>query len=223
MAGAILFNKDVSTTVRLTYSDIQRAFRARSPRRFWPAVARTLNSATPPDLLFGSCQAAEELSDQKGDYLSYGICGDASWTIMDRHDCHRDTAASADDGTQYRSAPVASVTSALNALNAAPLNPAGNLLGYSTTGAQHVDDNWDDLEARLALNYLVNDRASAYASVAKGYKAGGFEPATLRNCPSIRPRTGVVRRAGCARRFVGAAASYQAGLQSPTTWMTQIR
>ena len=215
VAGAILFKEDVSTTVRLTYSDINvLSGRPVSPADFGlPLPDFELCDAT-SDLLFGSCQASvEELSDQKGDYLSYGIYGDASWTLDPTLTVTAGLRYSADDKDfQYRSAPVASVTTALNALNAAPLNPAGNLLGYSTTGAQHVDDNWDDLEARLALNYLVNDRASAYASVSKGYKAGGFEPAATPQLSVFDPEQALSAELGVRGDLWAQQLSYQAGL-----------
>ena len=96
------------------------------------------------DLLFGNCLAyVEELSDQQGDYLSYGVYGDLSWSLSQRLTLTGGLRYSADDKDfKYRSEPVSSVTTQLNALNAAPLNPAGNLLGYSTDGWQKVDKDW---------------------------------------------------------------------------------
>ena len=180
VAGAIAFREDVSTTVQLTYSDVNvLSGRPVSPADFGlPFPDFELCDST-SDILFGACQqSVEELSDQQGDYLSYGIYGDATWSLDPRLSVTTGLRYSADDKEfKYRSAPVESVTTTLNALNAAPLNPAGNLLGYSTEGWEHIDEDWDDWEARLALNYLLGEQSNAYASVSKGYKAGGFEPA----------------------------------------------
>ncbi len=215
VAGAIVFSEDVSTTVQLTYSDINvLSGRPVSPADFGlPFPDFELCDAT-SDLLFGSCQArVEELSDQEGDYLSYGLYGDASWTLGSRLSVTGGLRYSADDKKfSYRSAPVASVTTTLNALNAAPLNPAGNLLGYSTEGWEAIDDDWDDLEARLALNYLLSDQASAFASVSKGYKAGGFEPAATPQLSLFDPEQALSAELGLRGNLWAERASYQAGI-----------
>ena len=41
------------------------------------------------------------------------------------------------------------------------------------TGAR-IDDDWEEVSPRLALDYTVNDQAMVYASVSKGYRSGGF-------------------------------------------------
>lgn len=215
VAGGIVFKEDVSTTVRLTYSDINvLSGRPVSPADFGlPFPDFELCDAT-SDLLFGSCQAAvEELSDQQGQYLSYGIYGDATWSVNSRLALTAGLRYSADDKDfKYRSEPVASVTTALNALNAAPLNPDGNLLGYSTDGWEKVSRDWDDVEARLALNYMLSDSANAYASLNKGYKAGGFEPAATPVLSVFDPEQVLAGELGLRGNLWQGRFSYQAGL-----------
>lgn len=214
VAGAIVFKEEVSTTVQLQYSDINvLSGRVVSPADFGlPFPDFTLCDAT-SDLLFGSCQASvEELSDQEGDYLSYGIYGDASWEMSERFTLTGGLRYSADDKEfKYRSEPVDSVTTSLNALNAAPLNPAGNLLGYSTDGWQELDEDWDDWEARLAVNYLLSDQHSAYASINKGYKAGGFEPAATPGLSVFDPEKVLSAEAGLRGDLWSQRLRYQAG------------
>lgn len=180
VAGAIVFEEDVSTTIQLRYSDINvLSGIAVSPADFGIPLPDFELCDAVSDLVFGRCKASvEELSDLQGDYLSYGIYGDFTWDLNQRLALTTGLRYSADDKDfKYRSKPVDSVTTQLNALNSAPLNPAGNLLGYSTEGWQKIGEGWDDWEARLALNYVVVDGHNVYGSISKGYKAGGFEPA----------------------------------------------
>jgi iron complex outermembrane receptor protein len=37
-----------------------------------------------------------------------------------------------------------------------------------------IDDDWNSFDPRVAIDYTLNDSAMVYASVAKGYKAGGI-------------------------------------------------
>ena len=104
-----------------------------------------------------------------------------------------------------------SVSTALNALNSAPLNPAGNLLGYATEGWEHIGENWHDWEARLALNYLLGEQSNAYASVSKGYKAGGFEPAATPALSVFDPEQALSAEIGLRGSAWGEQLSYQVG------------
>lgn len=42
-----------------------------------------------------------------------------------------------------------------------------------------AEDSFSDVSPQFAFGYRVNDRHTAYASAARGYKAGGFNPAAL--------------------------------------------
>lgn len=42
-----------------------------------------------------------------------------------------------------------------------------------------AEQSFSDVSPQFALGYRVNDRANVYASAARGYKAGGFNPAAL--------------------------------------------
>lgn len=214
VAGGIVFSEKVSTTVQLAYSDINiLSGRPVSPADFGlPLPDFELCDAT-SDILFGSCQqSVEELSYQAGDYLSYGIYGDVTWSLDPRLSVTAGLRYSADDKDfKYRSAPVDSVSTALNALNSAPLNPAGNLLGYATGGWEHIGENWHDWEARLALNYLLGEQSNAYASVSKGYKAGGFEPAATPELSVFDPEQALSAELGLRGSAWGEQLSYQIG------------
>ena len=214
VAGGIVFSEEVSATVQLTYSDLNiLSGRPVSPADFGlPFPDFELCDAT-SDILFGSCQqSVEELSYQEGDYLSYGIYGDVTWSLAPRLSVTTGLRYSADDKDfKYRSAPVDSVSTALNALNSAPLNPAGNLLGYATEGWEHIDENWNDWEARLALNYLLGEQSNAYASVSKGYKAGGFEPAATPALSVFDPEQALSAELGLRGTAWTGQLSYQIG------------
>lgn len=41
-------------------------------------------------------------------------------------------------------------------------------------GPVEKNDSWNGLQPRLSVNYTVNDNASIYGSIGRGYKAGGF-------------------------------------------------
>ena len=166
VVGGILFDESIDTVIELGYSDINLL--AGTP--FCSA------SLTP---VLGECQAAVlETAIQSGDYFSAGIFGDVSWRLSPTLSLGAGLRYSYDDKQfDYRSDPVTSVVAALAAT---PLNPAGNFLGYSTDGVESLDHRWDNWQPRLYGNWQFLDQHALFANVAKGYKAGGFDPEATR-------------------------------------------
>jgi iron complex outermembrane receptor protein len=74
-------------------------------------------------------------------------------------------------------------------LRTAPLNPAGNILGYSTDGWEPLSEDWDDWQPRLAVMFELYPQQSVYLNVSRGYKAGGFEPAATPDLSVFKPET----------------------------------
>ncbi len=69
------------------------------------------------------------------------------------------------------------------------VNPApilgGLHAGYYTDGKLKNDDDWSDFSPRFALSYFPTEEINLYASVSKGYKAGGFNTFGFANIPAL--------------------------------------
>lgn len=163
VTGAILFDEKINTTIELGYSDTNLLTSAGLCAPYLESV-------------LGPCQdAVVETSKQHGDYLSAGVFTDLSWLLTSDLTLGAGLRYSYDDKQfKYRAPPV---TSVVTMLNASEQNPSGNLLGYATDSWQHLDEDWDDWQPRLYANWQFSNGHNAFANLAKGYKAGGFEPA----------------------------------------------
>jgi iron complex outermembrane receptor protein len=49
----------------------------------------------------------------------------------------------------------------------------------SDPNTRKVDDDWDNVSGRIVLDYMYSDDSMIYASIANGYKSGGFRLGTL--------------------------------------------
>jgi iron complex outermembrane receptor protein len=163
VGGILLFDEDIDTTVELGYSDTNRL-----------TPFGLCEPALEPFL--GPCQdSVLEKSSQSGDYFSTGVFADVSWLVNADLTLGAGLRYSYDDKEfEYRNPPV---TSVIGRLNASELNPSGNLLGFSTDGWEKVDEDWDDWQPRVYANWQFTDGHNAFANLARGYKAGGFDPA----------------------------------------------
>ena len=173
VTGAIVFDEDIKATIELGYSDTNQL--------------SGLGLCAPElEPVFGACQdSVLEKSYQHGDYLSGGVFGDVSWLLSSDLTVGAGLRYSYDDKSfKYKAPPV---TSVITRLNATPINPSGNVLGYSTDGWEHIDENWDDWQPRLYLNWQFSPNHNAFANLAKGYKAGGFEPSSTKSLSVFDP------------------------------------
>lgn len=108
-----------------------------------------------------------ERVETSGEYESYAIYGDATWSINDRVNLTGGLRYTYDDKsfnlyTQY-----------MNEIVGVPMG-----LAFYNNGQALVDssqeDSWDAISGRLVLDYHFDDEVMAYASVATGFKSGGF-------------------------------------------------
>lgn len=60
--------------------------------------------------------------------------------------------------------------------------------GYGQSGYQ-AEESWDSFTPRIALNYKVSEDILAYASVAQGFKSGGFNGRVTTTPQSFDPET----------------------------------
>ncbi|MEE4659355.1 MAG: TonB-dependent receptor [Halieaceae bacterium] len=164
--GAIVFDESIDTVIELGYSDTNLL-----------AGTPLCSAAFVP--VFGDCQPAVlETALQQGDYFSAGVYGDINWQVSSQLSLGVGLRYSYDDKRfDYRADPVTSVVAGLAAT---PLNPSGNLLGYATDGVESLDHRWDNWQPRLYANWQFAAQHSLFANVAKGYKAGGFDPEATR-------------------------------------------
>ena len=173
VGGVIVFDEDIKTTIELGYSDVNQL------------TALGLCSAV-FEPVFGPCQdTALEIAKQRGDYFSTGVFGDVSWHFTDDLTLGAGLRYSYDDKEfRYRAAPV---TSVITRLNASELNPSGNILGYATEGWEQLQQDWDDWQPRLYANWAFSADHNAFANLAKGFKAGGFDPKANTSLSTFAP------------------------------------
>lgn len=104
-----------------------------------------------------------EVSRNEGDYQGFAVYADATWSVTERLDLIA--------GARYTWDEKKFTTQ---------VDDSGGALGNNfvwglfTTGTLDDKQDWSAFTPRLALNYELNDAWSLYASVANGYKSGGF-------------------------------------------------
>lgn len=163
VAGTLLFQEDIETRIELGYSDDN-------------LLAGTLLCSPAFAPALGECQASvTEVSLQDGDYSSLGLFADASWQMNEEWSLGLGLRYSYDDKDFRYNAP--GVASVITRLNASALNPSGNLLGYATDGQEKLSEDWDGWQPRVSLNWEFRPGHNSFINLARGYKAGGFEPA----------------------------------------------
>ena len=173
VTGAIVFDEDIDATIELGYSDTNQL----------SGLGLCAPTLAP---VLGVCQdSVLEKSHQRGDYLSAGVFADVSWLLSTDLTVGAGLRYSYDDKNFKYNAPP--VTSVITRLNTTPVNPSGNVLGYSSDGWEHVDESWDDWQPRFYLNWQFSPNHNAFANLAKGYKAGGFEPSSTQSLSVFDP------------------------------------
>ncbi len=109
-----------------------------------------------------------ETVNNAGEYESYAIYGDATWSLSDRLNLSAGLRYTYDDKTFDL------FTAWTNEL--LPGVPFG--LAFYNQGQPVLDErqseSWDNLSGRLVLDYALSDSVMGYASVATGFKSGGF-------------------------------------------------
>ena len=125
-------------------------------------VVAATNTADLPELglPFGLELVRETLALQ-GDNKSFGVYGDATWSVND--------ALRISAGLRYTRDEKEFCTRA-------------NGLGFfflSTAGEVCRSEEWTEVTPRLVVDYRVAENALVYASVSRGYKAGGFTAAPV--------------------------------------------
>ncbi len=97
-----------------------------------------------------------------GENNSYGIFGDARWGLTD--------ALSVTAGLRWTYDDKAFCSE----------GSAGfGLIAVTTPGPICSTENWSEFTPRFVVDYRFTDDVMAYASVSRGYKAGGFNPAAI--------------------------------------------
>jgi len=106
--------------------------------------------------------------EAKGDYDGFAVYGDVSWTLSEQWELTagaRYTVDNRDFSLKY----------------AQPYDSYGELydptfnFGYYTSRFIDGQDDWSDFTPRVALNYLLNEDVTVFASYSTGYKSGGFD------------------------------------------------
>ena len=69
----------------------------------------------------------------------------------------------------------------------------GNVIATLEGQKVTLDDSWDDLSPRFVVDYEIAPHVMVFGSLAKGYKAGGYN--SVRSPPSSRTRTSGTSRA----------------------------
>lgn len=126
-----------------------------------------------------------------GEYQSYAVYGDITYALTDKlnlsaglrytYDDKMFTIQTAYDPNNY----FFSLSDALGG-STLPIGVAFYNNGINGNGEiQELENDWEAISGRLVLDYVIDDNAMLYASVATGFKAGGFN--SLSFGPGIEP------------------------------------
>jgi iron complex outermembrane receptor protein len=117
-----------------------------------------------------------------GDYESWAVFGDMTWTVIEDVDLTlgiRYTDDSKDFGRNVKYNDFGMWF----AFDETRIDDNGNLAAYpeGTQGWYRQKESWDDTTGRALIDWRVTDEVMLYASYAQGYKAGGFNSASANN------------------------------------------
>jgi iron complex outermembrane receptor protein len=124
------------------------------------------------DELLGPCviENREDLRSE-GDYLSYALYGDLTYALTDN--------INASVGLRYTVDDKKFETGLPPGMGIFQLWTRDNLMGPNTGNTALTDQKtWSGLQPRIALDYSPKENIMAFASYARGYKAGGFNDIT---------------------------------------------
>ena len=105
---------------------------------------------------------AQDSNELRGDNESLGIYADLSWSVSD--------ALRVSAGARYTEDEKDFCTKGASQLE---------FISVTTMGQICEKLNWDELTPRLVVDYSLSESAMLYGSIARGYKAGGTNPAAV--------------------------------------------
>ena len=110
-----------------------------------------------------SPDALLEPNDIEGEYTGWAVYGDLTYGVTDALDVSL--------GLRYTRD-----TKDFEMFIPEPASPLGAFFtfGYFTDTPVDDEETWDDLSPRIAATWTVTDEVMLWASITKGYKAGGF-------------------------------------------------
>ncbi len=198
MVGASYFAEDVEADILLNYNEFNTIGGTPVPL---PPEQPPFQVCDPLSaIVLGPCDGdASERSATRGDYRSYAVYADINVPLGDRFAAQGGLRYTLDRKDYSYDAPLVD--------NVTTRFIQNNVLGYSTEGAQQLSQDWDQWQPRLALDYQWTEQLLAYASVSRGYKAGGFDPAATPEQSSFDEET---------------SWSYEIGLKA-TFWQQRAR
>jgi len=115
------------------------------------------------------CQSfVSETTSVTGETDSFALYGDAAFDLSESLKLTLGLRYSRDEKSLAYDAPVAPTGGLIQDLLGV------NLLSATSAGEVKNSESWDNVSGRIAIDYQLNEDIMAYASVAQGYKAGGF-------------------------------------------------
>lgn len=201
MLGASYFVEEVNADILLNYNEFNTI--GGTPV---PPDGPLFELCDPlSDSVLGPCSAdVVERSATRGDYQSYAIYADFSLQITDDWELSSGLRYTLDNKDYSYAAP------AIDSLTTRYLG--NNVLGYSTKGTQHLTDSWNQWQPRLALSYAWSDATLGYASVTRGYKSGGFDPAATPQQSTFAAETSWSYELGLKSHFLAQRGQFNATL-----------
>jgi iron complex outermembrane receptor protein len=120
--------------------------------------------------------------DVKGEYESWGVFGEVTYSILDNLDLTLGVRYTEDDKKFGRNVKYNDF-GIWFAFDETRVDENGRLVPFpeGTQGTFNQQEKWDDTTGRAVLDYRVTDDVLLYASWAEGYKAGGFNSVGDRN------------------------------------------
>jgi iron complex outermembrane receptor protein len=156
--------------------------------------------------IFGSkCDIGQESITSKGDYFSWSVYADAVFKPTDR--------LSLTVGLRYSEDKKDFVYETVQESGLPTLIGPIILIG-SQPGGNRLSQTYSDLQPRLVVDYKLSKDVLIYASAARGFKAGGFDPTSNLDLTAFDPEKNWSYEAGIktsgfdGRLILNAAAFY---------------
>jgi len=101
---------------------------------------------------------------------SYAIYGDFTWHVSDRWALTAGARYTKDKKKfDYTNPPTGGILGVID----------GQIFGPVTDSTLYADDSWSSFDPRFAVDFAATENTTIFASVASGYKSGGFNRQTL--------------------------------------------
>ncbi|MFV8782725.1 TonB-dependent receptor [Microbulbifer sp. SA54] len=172
-AGAMAVDYELDVDSSATCADLALAYPEEMDDAFWTGgdaweYAPTAGMPIPGGVMIGDGMSVEQ-AFTRGEYSGWGVFANTTFDLTDATSLGLGVRYTEDQKTYTVDSPWPDTWTG-----------GWNYQGMFTDGPITGDNTWSNLSGRLTLNHDFSDEVTAYASVATGYKSGGFDYLTYR-------------------------------------------